>query len=127
LNPKWQKKSRYNRFLAKARNRVAVDLTNFQASSEDTARLIVDLSAVGAPIVCAELNPEVVVRIGKDLSELIPARVGKLVEPLKREIYSSQLRRYAHRDHAIQANLTTIVCHHAHSFNCACDATSSVS
>ena len=109
LNPKWQKKSRYNRFLAKARNQVAVDLTNFQASGEDTARLIVDLSAVGAPIVCAELNPGVVLRIGKDLSELIPSRVGKLVDPLNREIYSSQLRRYAHRDHSIQANLAKIV------------------
>ena len=109
LNPKWQKKSRYNRFLAKARNRVAVDLTNFQASGEDTARLIVDLSAVGAPIVCAELNPGVVQRIGQDLSGLIPSRIGKLVDPLNREIYSSQLRRYAHRDHSIQANLAQIV------------------
>jgi len=109
LNPKWQKKSRYNRFLAKARNRVAVDLTGFQASTEDTARLIVDLSAVGAPIVCAELNLGVVQRIGKDLSELIPSRVGKLVDPLNREIYSSQLRRNAHRDHSIQANLGKIV------------------
>ena len=109
LNPKWQKKSRYNRFLAKARNRVAVDLTNFQASGEDTARLIVDLSAVGAPIVCAELNPGVVQRIGQDLSGLIPSRIGKLVDPLNREIYSSQLRRYAHRDHSIQANLAKIV------------------
>ncbi|MEI8392771.1 MAG: glycosyltransferase, partial [Actinomycetes bacterium] len=109
LNPKWQKKSRFNRFLAQARNRVAVDLTNFQASSEDTARLIVDLSAVGAPIVCAELNSEVVIRIGKDLSELIPTRIGKLVDPLNREIYSSQLRRFAHRDHSIQANLAKIV------------------
>ena len=108
-NPKWQKKSRYNRFLAKARNRVAVDLTGFQASTEDTARLIVDLSAVGAPIVCAELNLGVVQRIGKDLSELIPSRVGKLVDPLNREIYSSQLRRNAHRDHSIQANLGKIV------------------
>ena len=108
-NPKWQKKSLYHRFLSSARNRIAVDLTNFQASSEDTARLIVDLSAVGAPIVCAELRPEVVVRIGKDLSELIPSRIGKLVDPLNREIYSSQLRRYAHRDHAIQANLANLL------------------
>ena len=109
LDSGWHKKSRYNRFLAKARNRIAVDISNFQASSEDTARLIVDLSAVGAPIVCAELNPGVVERIGKDLSELIPSRVGKLVDPLNREIYSSQLRRYAHRDHSIQANLTDLV------------------
>jgi hypothetical protein len=109
LDPAWRKKSRYNLFLAKARNRIAVDLTNFQASGEDTARLIVDLSAVGAPIVCAELNPGVVARIGKDLSELIPSSIGKLVDPLKREIYSSQLRRYAHRDHSIQANLAGLV------------------
>ena len=86
-----------------------MDLTNFQASGEDTARLIVDLSAVGAPIVCAELNPGVVQRIGQDLSCLIPSRIGKLVDPLNREIYSSQLRRYAHRDHSIQANLAQIV------------------
>ena len=114
-NPKWQKKSLYYRFLSSARNRIAVDLTNFQASTEDTARLIVDLSAVGAPIVCAELNPEVVVRIGKDLSELIPSRIGKLVDPLKREIYSSQLRRNAHRDHAIQANLANLLSATGHS------------
>ena len=109
LDPEWRKKSQYNRFLAKARNRVAVDLTNFQGSSEDTARLIVDLSAVGAPIVCAELNPGVVERIGKDLSELIASRIGKLADPLNRGIYSSQLWRYAHRDHSIQANLTNLL------------------